>query len=267
MLPRANRLTTSQFDRAFARSQTVRHPLVVLKAHFRGDGQETVRAAFVVPKKQGKATIRNRRRRRLRERFRLLPPSNQRNLAGCDLIFLATPQTHGATMFELDDALKEVLRRAGKRIGGENSPRKIVEETVASPLSITREASEEANETSLAATEKAIVESFETLKPILPLTFLALWIIRFYQRFISPGLPPSCRFEPSCSRYTYATIERFGLWRGGFLGLIRLCKCNPWHAGGEDPVPQHFPNFATKRSENQNRKFSWPFLGAIKPKK
>jgi len=258
MLPRAQRLTTSQFDRAFANSQTVRHPLVVLKAHFRGDGEGTIRAAFVVPKKQGKATFRNRTRRRLRERFRLISTKNEGNLFGCDLIFLTTPQTHGATTQELDNALREVLRRAGKRIAGENAAGKSAEKNAA----LQSNEKSEAASSFFVETDKS--EEQGAQKSLLPLTSLALLLIRFYQRFISPGLPPSCRFEPSCSRYTYATIERFGVWRGGFLGLVRLCKCHPWHQGGFDPVPQHFP---FQRSENQNRKKSWPFFGIANHKK
>ncbi len=69
----------------------------------------------------------------------------------------------------------------------------------------------------------------------------ALAVIRFYQRFISPGLPPACRFYPSCSRYTYGAIERFGLARGLWLGCNRVCRCHPWNAGGIDEVPAQFP--------------------------
>lgn len=66
---------------------------------------------------------------------------------------------------------------------------------------------------------------------------LALVLIRFYQRATSPGLPPSCRFEPSCSRYGYAAIEKFGLVRGGWLTLRRLARCHPFQPQGYDPVP------------------------------
>lgn len=75
----------------------------------------------------------------------------------------------------------------------------------------------------------------------------ALAVIRFYQRFISPGLPPSCRFYPSCSRYTYGAIERFGLARGLWLGTGRVCRCHPWNAGGIDDVPEEFPKLQTLR--------------------
>jgi uncharacterized protein len=65
--------------------------------------------------------------------------------------------------------------------------------------------------------------------------FLAL--IRFYKRWISPALPPSCRFYPSCSEYTYQAIEKYGALRGGWMGVRRIVRCNPFNPGGYDPVP------------------------------
>lgn len=65
---------------------------------------------------------------------------------------------------------------------------------------------------------------------------LALLLIRGYQRLISPMLPPSCRFLPTCSEYSYEAVARYGIWRGGWLALRRIARCHPFHPGGYDPV-------------------------------
>lgn len=66
---------------------------------------------------------------------------------------------------------------------------------------------------------------------------LVLGLIHGYQYLISPLLGPHCRFHPTCSHYAVTAIERFGLWRGGYLALRRLLRCHPLHPGGHDPVP------------------------------
>jgi len=70
-----------------------------------------------------------------------------------------------------------------------------------------------------------------------PITWLLIALIRFYQRWISPGLPPSCRFAPSCSQYALEAVQRYGALKGVWLGARRLVRCHPWHPGGFDPVP------------------------------
>lgn len=62
-------------------------------------------------------------------------------------------------------------------------------------------------------------------------------LIRGYRYAISPMLGPHCRFHPSCSAYALEALERHGSWRGSWLALKRLARCNPWHPGGCDPVP------------------------------
>ncbi|MDR3038379.1 MAG: membrane protein insertion efficiency factor YidD [Candidatus Adiutrix sp.] len=65
----------------------------------------------------------------------------------------------------------------------------------------------------------------------------ALLLIGLYQRFLSPVLPPACRFWPTCSHYAASAIARHGFWRGCLLAARRLLKCHPFHPGGYDPVP------------------------------
>lgn len=64
-----------------------------------------------------------------------------------------------------------------------------------------------------------------------------MWVIRGYQLAISPMLGPRCRFYPSCSCYAHTAIERFGVFRGIWLGSMRLLRCHPFAKGGYDPVP------------------------------
>ena len=68
--------------------------------------------------------------------------------------------------------------------------------------------------------------------------WLVLLMLRGYKRFLSPLLPPACRFEPTCSVYMMGAVQRFGAVRGVWMGTKRLCKCHPFHPGGLDPVPR-----------------------------
>ena len=64
-----------------------------------------------------------------------------------------------------------------------------------------------------------------------------LGVVGFYQRAVSPVLPPRCRFVPTCSAYAVEAVEVHGAGRGSWLALRRLVKCAPWHPGGVDLVP------------------------------
>ena len=66
---------------------------------------------------------------------------------------------------------------------------------------------------------------------------LLLLLVQFYRNCISPLLPPSCRYYPTCSAYAMEAIERYGARRGGWMALRRVLRCHPFHAGGYDPVP------------------------------
>jgi putative membrane protein insertion efficiency factor len=66
---------------------------------------------------------------------------------------------------------------------------------------------------------------------------LAVRAIRWYQTTISSRTPPVCRFTPTCSQYALQAIERYGVWRGTWMGFVRILRCNPLTPGGHDPVP------------------------------
>ncbi|HEV2720741.1 MAG TPA: membrane protein insertion efficiency factor YidD [Thermoanaerobaculia bacterium] len=66
---------------------------------------------------------------------------------------------------------------------------------------------------------------------------LLLLLLRGYKRFLSPLLPPMCRFEPTCSIYMMQAIEKYGALRGTWLGIRRLSRCHVFNPGGWDPVP------------------------------
>jgi hypothetical protein len=101
-----------------------------------------------------------------------------------------------------------------------------------------------------AAVERDAVSPSETLFPAgtperapswwpwsSPLVWPALLLILLYQRLLSPLLGPTCRFEPSCSRYAAACLRRFGFVRGAYLAARRVLRCHPFHPGGYDPPP------------------------------
>ena len=62
-------------------------------------------------------------------------------------------------------------------------------------------------------------------------------IVRGYKKYISPLLPPSCRFTPTCSEYAMEALQKHGAWKGSLLAIWRILRCNPFCKGGYDPVP------------------------------
>ncbi|HPI37794.1 MAG TPA: membrane protein insertion efficiency factor YidD [Ignavibacteriaceae bacterium] len=63
-----------------------------------------------------------------------------------------------------------------------------------------------------------------------------IFVIRLYQKFISPLFPPSCRFYPTCSEYSIQAFGKYGVFRGGAKSIWRILRCNPFNKGGLDPL-------------------------------
>ncbi|MEI3376940.1 MAG: membrane protein insertion efficiency factor YidD [Coriobacteriales bacterium] len=66
---------------------------------------------------------------------------------------------------------------------------------------------------------------------------LAVSMVGFYRKYISPMFPPSCRYVPTCSEYAMIALQRYGFIKGSWMAIKRICRCHPWHPGGYDPVP------------------------------
>lgn len=67
--------------------------------------------------------------------------------------------------------------------------------------------------------------------------YLLLGLIRFYQYAISPLLPPRCRYSPTCSQYAVLALQKYGVFKGSWLTIKRICRCHPWGGCGHDPLP------------------------------
>ncbi|NLX65501.1 MAG: membrane protein insertion efficiency factor YidD [Bacteroidales bacterium] len=81
------------------------------------------------------------------------------------------------------------------------------------------------------------------------LTWILLLPVYFYRAVISPLLPPSCRYTPSCSRYTIEALKKHGLFKGAYLSAKRILSCNPWGGSGYDPVPDPKPKRRKQKVE------------------
>jgi putative membrane protein insertion efficiency factor len=87
-----------------------------------------------------------------------------------------------------------------------------------------------------------------------PLASLLIWLLRGYQRWISPALPPVCRFTPSCSAYAIEALRVHGVTRGCWLTVRRLLRCGPWHPGGTDPVPPGRPPRSARTAQDHEER-------------
>lgn len=85
-----------------------------------------------------------------------------------------------------------------------------------------------------------------------PAAAVLIFVIDLYRRFVSPLLPPSCRFTPTCSAYAREAVMRYGTWRGSYMAVRRLLRCHPFHPGGYDPVVPDSPANGSRHSLKEN---------------
>ena len=90
-----------------------------------------------------------------------------------------------------------------------------------------------------------------------------IFVIQLYRHMISPLRLPTCRFTPTCSQYAVDALTEFGLLRGGWLAMVRLAKCGPWHQGGWDPIPERrgvSPHLPTQvPTHTDTAEYDWDF--------
>ena len=80
---------------------------------------------------------------------------------------------------------------------------------------------------------------------------LLIWLIRGYKKFISPLTPPCCKYYPVCSVYGLQAISRFGAFKGTFMTIWRILRCNPFSSGGYDPVPEKHKKIAYQKENKK----------------
>jgi putative membrane protein insertion efficiency factor/ribonuclease P protein component len=179
----------------------------------RDNGLGRHRLGVTVTKRIGPAVVRNRLKRQVREFFRQNRPAWP---GGLDLLFIA--RQPAGTLSR--PKIREALARVGRELAVFRPAAERREPPPAAPSAVSRS---------------------ETTGPSALAARLALGGIIFYQRCISPFLPPACRFWPTCSNYAVSAIRIHGIWRGAWLTVLRLLKCHPFHPGGYDPVPPAKP--------------------------
>lgn len=219
--PKANRLLKRRQFLAMARRQP-RPDLVINAGSFLVLGRKNDlgrnRLGVTVTKKTApRAVVRNRIKRQAREFFRLNVQSWPQ---GLDLLFIARQGAARLTGPQLRDDLTAAGRKLAARVPSRSGPE-------------ARPGAGRGEESGIFSSIVGVIQEWPG--------WLALGVIRFYQRCVSPFTPPACRFWPTCSNYAAVAVQRHGFWRGSWLAFRRLLKCHPFHPGGYDPVPPSEP--------------------------
>jgi putative membrane protein insertion efficiency factor/ribonuclease P protein component len=237
MLPSRYRLhSRAEISRTIRQGRRARRGSLVVHVQVGDDSAEPARAAFAVSKAVGDSVTRHRVVRRLRG---LMPPLLDRMPGGSDVVVRAMPEAATASSAQLREDLERALERV--------TPLAPPTATNARECAV---AYTESTEITHAGAHSAVGESARVDQPprtgvhlVLywigwPIRSLLLGLIWVYRHTISPMLPPTCRYYPSCSAYGFEALQVHGALKGTALTAWRVLRCNPFTGGGLDPVPQ-----------------------------
>ena len=171
------------------------------------------RIGITASKKTGKSVKRNRIKRLIRENYRL---SEDRVKVGYDLVFVVRNTEVMPDFYKIKKEVNYLLRKFS--IIEEKDEKDSLENNKRSDNIIDND-------------EKNKIEEFWKM-----VRGLLIYLIKSYQKYISPLKPPRCRFYPTCSQYALEAIEKYGAIRGSLMAIKRILKCHPFNSGGYDPV-------------------------------
>ena len=258
MLPSRYRLhSRSEISRTIRHGRRARRGCLVVHVQVGEGGDQPARAAFAVSKAVGDSVTRHRVVRRLRG---VVPPLLDRMPPGSDVVVRAMPEAATASSAQLREDLTRALERVTPLTSvasTPSSPRPVPTDpgnwtpTPADCALASTETSDNLHATAhSAAGDVALDEGLQRKAPpprtgihrVLawigwPIRTLLLGLIWAYRHTISPMLPPTCRYHPSCSAYGFEALQVHGAAKGTVLTAWRVLRCNPFTPGGLDPVP------------------------------
>jgi putative membrane protein insertion efficiency factor/ribonuclease P protein component len=223
MLPSRYRLhSRAQISRTIRHGRRARRGALVVHVQVGDGGTDPARAAFAVSKAVGDSVTRHRVVRRLRG---LMPPLLDRLPGGSEVVVRAMPEAATASTTQLREDLERALERVSPLADAEGAS----VETRGSSGGVAPGGGErEAPRTGIHLLAYWIGW---------PIRSLLLGLIWLYRHTISPILPPTCRYHPSCSAYGFEALQVHGAAKGTVLTAWRVLRCNPFTPGGLDPVP------------------------------
>ena len=228
MLPSHYRLhSRSDISRTIRQGRRARRGSLVVHVQVGDGGDRPARAAFAVSKSVGDSVTRHRVVRRLRG---LMPPLLDRLPGGSEVVVRAMPEAATASSAHLRDDLERALERVAPLA------------PVDSPNAHSAESDTRVDELAPSEAVQEFMPPRTGIHRLLywigwPIRSLLLGLIWVYRHTISPMLPPTCRYHPSCSAYGFEALQVHGAAKGTVLTAWRVLRCNPFTPGGLDPVP------------------------------